>query len=310
MDTINRFKQNNLIAQITIFLVLLTSSSYALAQEQSAGKILAATGEIQVLYADGSLKRKIRRGSEVFSGDIINTKGESKAQMRFKDGTLISLNQNTRFQIDEYKRDQKTEALISSFFSLIQGKFRSITKHVTERDKRAYRVRTSVATMGVRGTDYEASICTKDCEGGAEGQLQLKVHEGAIVIGNEAGEFIMEHGEAGFVNNITEPLQLLPTLIPVVQGRDREIPVAAMRDAIDGGSTSTDNTGDTSTANTTTSDTTADTNVASSDTTGSNTDGVADATDQALLTDAVILPEENIQPATFVTGDVLRCVSY
>ena len=63
---------------------------------------------------------------------------------------------------------------------------------------RAYRVRSPVATIGIRGTDYDAVFCEAACEPDNTG-LYLGVTEGMVVLTNAAGSLELGPGQYGYV---------------------------------------------------------------------------------------------------------------
>jgi hypothetical protein len=103
-----------------------------------------------------SLQRETRRetpvvGWRVCLGDKIVTGPASVADLRLRDGSLITVGKDSEFTIREFRiyRQKPNVAL----FELGKGAFRSITGFITKRAHR-FEVRTAVATIGVRGTDF------------------------------------------------------------------------------------------------------------------------------------------------------------
>lgn len=90
-------------------------------------------------------------GVGICRGDRVRTGPGSIAELRLRDGTLLTVGKDSEFVIRDFRiyRDQPNVAL----FDLVQGAFRSVTGLITQRAHR-YEVRTSVATIGVRGTDF------------------------------------------------------------------------------------------------------------------------------------------------------------
>lgn len=137
--------------------------------------------------------RVLKRNSKIYKGDTLKTLSRSHTQLRFKDGALISLRPNTIFKIREYSYNGSEDGSEKSFFELIKGGFRTITGAIGHRNKQNYRVKTSVATIGIRGTHYGLMVCSAgDCQaksnGGLEDGLYGGVVNGSIVINNKSGE--------------------------------------------------------------------------------------------------------------------------
>jgi hypothetical protein len=111
------------------------------------------SGEGNVSGANGA-SRPLRRGVEVNQGDTITTGEGARAQLRFSDGAYVSLSPGSQFRVDEYRFNGRADGSEKGFFSLLKGGLRTITGLVGRVNKGAYQVSTSVATIGIRGTEY------------------------------------------------------------------------------------------------------------------------------------------------------------
>jgi hypothetical protein len=94
--------------------------------------------------------RPLARGTELDSGDTVKT-NDGRAQIRFTDGSYVSLQPNTDFAISEYKFDGN-DGTERGFFGLLKGAMRTVTGAVGRVNRNAYRVTTPTATVGIRGT--------------------------------------------------------------------------------------------------------------------------------------------------------------
>lgn len=113
-------------------------------------------GEVARIVGDVKVERPSRSfqpfvGVKVCQGDRFVTGPSSIVELRLRDGTLITVGKESVFTVREFRiyRDQPNVAL----FDLARGAFRSVTGFITKRSHR-YEVRTAVATIGVRGTDF------------------------------------------------------------------------------------------------------------------------------------------------------------
>lgn len=113
-------------------------------------------GEVVRLVGEVTVMRPARQftpvtGMKICMGDRFVTGAASIAELRLRDGSLITVGKGSDFTIREYRiyREKPNVAL----FDLAQGAFRSVTGFITRRAHR-YEVRTAVATIGVRGTDF------------------------------------------------------------------------------------------------------------------------------------------------------------
>lgn len=129
--------------------VLLVPSARAAGE---AGVILYASGSVTATSGNG-VTRELARRSPVYAGDLVRTKADGRAQIRFTDGGIVALKPASELRLDEYAYgsggDQK------SVMSLIKGGFRTMTGAIGKLNKADYKVNTPVATIGIRGTLYE-----------------------------------------------------------------------------------------------------------------------------------------------------------
>lgn len=135
--------------RVLVGVVLLLLQTLAWAQPCTVGKVLRVVGTVSVQRADRAFTPF--EGVTVCRGDRFLTGPASIAELRLRDGSLITVGKDSEFVIREYRiyRDQPNVAL----FDLTRGAFRSITGLITRRAHR-YEVRTRVGTIGVRGTDF------------------------------------------------------------------------------------------------------------------------------------------------------------
>ena len=117
-----------------------------------AANINFTSGSVMAVNAVG-IQRPLTKGAEIGNGDTIRTGDGGRAQIRFSDGAMISLQPKTEFRVDSYQYSGKTDGQEKGFFSLLKGSLRAITGWVGRSNRENYRVTTSVATIGIRGTE-------------------------------------------------------------------------------------------------------------------------------------------------------------
>lgn len=159
-----------------------------LAQAESAGRILSLSGEASLVRAGKSIK--LSTGSEVENGDRILVGEKSSLQIRFTDESVVALRPNSEFRIEDYKFNRNPETDRGAF-NLVKGGLRTITGAIGKGKPENYGVRTSTATIGIRGTHYVLVSCNNDCTNGDGSQapngLFGGVTDGRISVSNEAG---------------------------------------------------------------------------------------------------------------------------
>lgn len=153
-----------------------------------AAKVDFALGEVVAVQADGS-RRQLARGEKVSAGETVDT-GSGRAQLRFSDGAIVSLQPQTQFRIDSYEFKGKPDGSEKGFFSLLKGAMRTITGAIGRADRKAYRLDTVVATIGIRGTEYAVAYGNS---------ITATTYSGLIEVCNSAGCLLLEAGQSAHV---------------------------------------------------------------------------------------------------------------
>jgi len=157
--------------------------------EDIIGQVVISIGDMQ---ADNrGMQRDLERRSPILKGDTITTSERAYTQIRMKDGALISLRPKTKLRIIDYNFNGAEDGSERSFMELLAGGFRTITGYIGHLNKQNYRVKTAVATIGIRGTHYGLMLCeagscideSPDLEDGVYGG----VVDGSIVVENDSG---------------------------------------------------------------------------------------------------------------------------
>lgn len=172
--------RTRLFAICVIFGITFAQNTLA---KTKAGIVILSKGEFYALDSK-NIKRKLIRKSPVYEGDTLSTGADSIGQVRFIDNAIISLRDSTSLRIDEYKKsdgsDLKNE---NGVLSLIKGGFRTITGAI---NKNKYKVSTDIASIGVRGTEYEVVL--------TDG-LQVAAWDGSVAVKNKVGNIFLGLGE-------------------------------------------------------------------------------------------------------------------
>ncbi len=92
---------------------------------QEAGKIVSTQGRVDIFRADSRTAMLANAGDLLNVGDSIRTKSGSKAQVLFRDKSVLRLAQNSKVLVKDYRLDDK-ERRISAVIELSRGKARAI----------------------------------------------------------------------------------------------------------------------------------------------------------------------------------------
>ena len=158
-------------------------SGHALADV--AGKVNFVSGPVMAYSLDGN-QRLLTRGAEVNGGERLET-GKGRLQIRFTDGSFLSLQPNTIFRLDSYRFEKNKPEEGQLLFNFVQGGMRTITGAIGRVNRARYKVRTPVASLGIRGTGYASTL--------NNGVLTLSVDKGIVNIENEFGSSNVNAGQ-------------------------------------------------------------------------------------------------------------------
>jgi hypothetical protein len=141
---------------LAILLVLLPFAAGA----QEVGKIKYARGAVTLQKADGSDARLAGAGDLILQGEVIKTGPKSFAIINLQDDTRMTLRPKTTFSVEQMnaQKDDKASALLRLF----RGGLRTVTGFISKFNPGGYRVKTAVATIGIRGTEFDTRLCEQE----------------------------------------------------------------------------------------------------------------------------------------------------
>jgi len=200
------------------------------------GALKFARGDITIESVTGE-KRKAVKGDDLMQNEKITTGAASLAVIQLKDDSRMILRPFTEFRVDKLVTDDDSDdsnGQPSAVLNLLRGGLRLITGLVGKANPAGYRLSTPVATIGIRGTEFNTRLCTAACAAeekrlaGSEAAakvkegLYVKVDEGKIFLRNfSAGEPLnLQRGESGYVSDLNSlPVKL--SLVPAFQLLDK-----------------------------------------------------------------------------------------
>jgi hypothetical protein len=185
------------------FVLALSFVSFSMgAWAAGAAKVDFAVGPVDAVTANG-LSRTLVKGDPVVSGETVRTGSGARAQLRFNDGGMVSLQPNTDFRLDDYNFSGKDDAQDRGFFSLLRGGLRTITGMVGRVNKDNYKITTSVATIGIRGTEYTLSYIDSETIAVATGEGVVQVCNGGGCVLLSSGDSVVVRGADGAAQRVT-----------------------------------------------------------------------------------------------------------
>jgi hypothetical protein len=203
----------------TLLACLLFMPFNASAAEQ-VGRVLVAAGSVTAEQEDASA-RALGRRDPIYAGDRIRTGPRGRAQIRFQDGGMVDLEANSIFEVEEYSDDD--DAGGSVVMSFLEGAMRTITGAIGGSSRDSYRMNTTVATLGVRGTAYSLRYCDADCaQAGGEAGLYGRVDDGEVVVDGPGGTGGFGAGQFFFIPDGGAPRRIVAPPDGILDGDDGE----------------------------------------------------------------------------------------
>jgi hypothetical protein len=178
------------IARILV-LVLAFASGWAAAAD--VGRVVLAAGEATALRAGQPVRLAL--GTVIQDKDVLRTGAASNLQVRFEDDSYVSLRENSELRVDEF-RFTKGAGKDSAVFSLLKGGLRAVTGAVGRRNNDDYKMVTPTATIGIRGTDYAATLCQGDCRNADGSQARDGVY-GRVIGQSQGTNQVVVQNESG-----------------------------------------------------------------------------------------------------------------
>jgi hypothetical protein len=163
-------------------------------------QVTSVTGSVTAQTGTGP-EQRLRAGDILAQRAVVATGQGSTVVLRFDDGQVVALKSLSRFTVESYNFDPKNPGAGEIIMSLFSGGMRAITGLVGNTNRSAFALKTPVATIGIRGTDFFAALYQG---------LYAHPSSGAIGVTSTKGTGAFSAGEYSFTASST----VLPTSIP------------------------------------------------------------------------------------------------
>lgn len=160
---------------LVLALLGLSSASFADAARPVAGHVSRFQDET---FLNG--RKVTRTGELVHAGDRITTGGNARLEILFTDGGKLTLGEKAEVTVDRYLFDSKA-GRGDSLISIAKGAFLAATGAIAKQDNQPYKVKTPLATIGIRGTSFWGG----DLDGGFK---VLMLDGKGVVVESEQGK--------------------------------------------------------------------------------------------------------------------------
>ena len=131
--------------------------------------------------AFGTQVRRERRVMDVddpvFGEELIETGDDGGISIELLDGTELYIGAGSRLALQRFVYEAASQRM-TQVFSFVSGSFRVVSGKFA---KSSFRFETPVATIGIRGTDFEVVV-------NRFGSTKVSVHEGSVVVRPLSGE--------------------------------------------------------------------------------------------------------------------------
>lgn len=170
------------------------------ATAEPIGEVIALEGTAFAVRADGK-EHKLALKSPVFLNDRIITRESSRLQVMFLDDTIIAQGESAEMTLDEYIYTPAEKKKNGSSFGFVKGAFRSITGKITDLNPERFKVKTKMATIGIRGCDLGFNLqegaehiyivrvpanklirIERDMRGGGARQETMNIRQSGVVV--------------------------------------------------------------------------------------------------------------------------------
>ncbi len=190
-----RHNQRSILRLILLCLAVLVFPALAAQAAPSEGALSGSVTKLQgpaTLETQGA-SRAVALGEPVRVGDILRTGAKARLELTMIDGSGIILSEDTTFTVETFSPPSG-----SARFSLGQGAFRAVTGAIVSGSTPVFEVRTPIAVIGIRGTDFWGGFFAAD-------ELAVFMVSGkGLVVSNAAGsQLITQPGQGITVRSAT-----------------------------------------------------------------------------------------------------------
>ena len=164
-------EQRNVRKYILLSLIFLLCVSFTPKQADMVGKVTFPLGNVLVLSKGEKRFRKATFNMPVVNGDKIETKKQARCELTFNDGSVVRVDEQSIYTVEQAKFDKKTKEVESK---LSIGKLWANVKKLVQ-GKDSWKLKSPVAVVAVRGTVYRMNA-------GADSSTQVLVYEGNVAV--------------------------------------------------------------------------------------------------------------------------------
>lgn len=168
------------------------------ARLKKVGIVAESSGSV-IAVDKRKISRKLAKGDPVYLGDKVITGEEGSVRLKMIDDAVLDLRCFSIMVIEQYALNSTSRR---SILNLLQGSLKKVTGQIGKMTEDVYELKTPVASVGVRGTEYALRVFqSKGCGGtiDADEGFYLEVIKGLVDVHNVAGSEVIAKGETAYV---------------------------------------------------------------------------------------------------------------
>ena len=157
------------------------------------GVVQSVTGDVRAAAGSAS-PASVARDQRILPGTTVTTGPGAQTIIRFDDGHVVVLNENSEFRVNAYSFDQNQPQRDNIAMQIFKGAMRSVSGLIGARSRNAYALLAPQATIGIRGTDFMIALVNP---------AYLSVIQGSVAATNAAGTAAFAAGSTATVASAT-----------------------------------------------------------------------------------------------------------
>jgi hypothetical protein len=211
--------------RLTVFAFLIACVLSAQAQTtQRFGSVHKISGTLYVTEEATGKKRLVQLGDVLNVGELLQSGPDGEAIVRTDDAGALAVRPNAIFKMEQFRAQGGPDDKFN--LRILAGALRMITGWTGVLNKSNYVVSTPTATVGIRGTDHEPYVLTKEMSAKFKQPMGTynKVTRGGTTLEAAGGQVDIEPGQVGFApvggSDVHRGLLtvLMPSLLEKVPG--------------------------------------------------------------------------------------------
>jgi hypothetical protein len=172
----------------------------------AAATVTSVRGDVRARATDRQAGAPIAVQQRLTPGVTITTGRNAQTLLRFDDGQTILLEQNSVFQILDFRYRDEPKSEDRAIMALLRGSARFVTGDMARRDPKAFELGTPHTILNPRGTDFMVAVTDS---------TYVRVLQGAVAANTSYGTVVFGPGQVGFVvARSTMPVIASPATVP------------------------------------------------------------------------------------------------